>query len=89
MKAKERELSRKIERRLEMIYAHTKRGKTVQEVIKEFGVCLDTYYYRYHRYAEMGIFGLFDSNRGPKRPHNKTSDDVASRVVETANSHPE
>ena len=44
MKTKEREVSRKIERRLAMIYAHTKRGKTVQEVIKEFG-CWDTYYY--------------------------------------------
>ena len=33
MKTKERELSRKIERRLEMIYAHTKRGKTAHEVI--------------------------------------------------------
>ncbi len=40
---KELELSEKIERRLEMIYAHTKLGKTIQEVIKEFGVCLDTY----------------------------------------------
>jgi len=89
MKTKELELSRKIERRLEMICAHTKLGKPVQEVIKEFGVCLDTYYYWYHRYAEMGIFGLFDSKRGPKTPHNKTSDDVASKVVETADYHPE
>ncbi len=86
---KELELSEKIERRLEMIYAHTKHGKTIQEVIKEFGVCLDTYYYWYHRYVEMGIFGLFDSKRGPKTPHNKISDDVASKVVEIADYHPE
>ncbi len=32
----------------------------------------------------MGIFGLFDSKKGPKTPHNKTSDDVESKVVETA-----
>ena len=37
----------------------------------------------------MGIFGLSDSKRDPKTPHNKTSDDVASKVVETANYHPE
>ena len=37
----------------------------------------------------MGIFGLFDSKRGPKTPHNKTSDNVASKVVETADYHPE
>ena len=89
MKTKELKLSEKIERRLEMIHAYTKLGKTIREVIKEFGVCLDTYYYWYHRYAEMGIFGLFDSKRGPKTPHNKTSDDVATKFVETADCHPE
>jgi len=89
MKAKELELSEKIERRLEVIYAHTKLGKTIQEVIKKFGVCRDTYYYWYHRYEEMGIFGLFDSKRGPKTPCNKASDAVASRVIETADYPPE
>ena len=43
MKTKELEVSRKIERKREMIYAHTKLGKPVQDVIKKFGVCLDTY----------------------------------------------
>ena len=56
MKTKELELSKKIERRLEMIHAHTKLGKTILEVIKEFGICRDTYYYWYHRYEEKGIF---------------------------------
>jgi hypothetical protein len=37
----------------------------------------------------MGIFGLFDSKKGPKTHHNKTSDNVASKVVETADYHPE
>ena len=41
------------------------------------------------RYAEKGIFGLLDYKRGPKTPHNKTSGDVASKVVETADRHPE
>jgi len=66
MKTKELELSRKIERRLEMIHAHTKLGKTVRSVIEEFNVSLGTYYYWYPRYVKMGIFGLFDSKRGPK-----------------------
>jgi transposase len=70
---KELELSEKIERRLEMIYAHTKLGKTIQEVIKEFCVCLDTYYYWYHRYVEPGIFGLFDSKRGPRHHITKSA----------------
>ncbi len=86
---KELELSEKTERRLEMIHAHTKRGNTIREVIKEFGVYLDTYYHRYHQYVEKGILGLFDSKRGSKTPPNKTSDDVASEVIETANYHPE
>ena len=35
------------------------------------------------------FFGLFDSKKGPKTPHNKTRDDVVSEVVETADCHPE
>jgi len=89
MKTKELEISEKIERRLEIIHAHTKLEKTIREVIKEFGVCRDTYYYWYHRYVEKGIFGLFDSKKGPKTFPNKTSDDVASKVAETADYHPE
>ncbi len=89
MKTKELELSEKIERRLEMIHAHTKLGKTIREVIKEFGICRDTYYHWYHRYEEKGIFGLFDSKKGPKTPDNKTRDDVVSGVVEIAYCHPE
>ncbi len=89
MKTKELEISEKIEIRLDMICAHTKLGKTIQEVIKEFDVCLDTYYYWYHRYLERGIFGLFDSKKGPKVTHNKTKNDVASKIVETAYRHPE
>ena len=58
MKTKELELSEKIERRLEIIHAHTKLEKPIREVIKEFGVCRDTYYYWYHRYVEKGIFGV-------------------------------
>jgi hypothetical protein len=42
MKTKELELSEKIERRLEMIHAHKKLEKPIREVIKEFGVCLDS-----------------------------------------------
>lgn len=86
---KELELSEKIERRLEMIHAHTKRGNTIREVIKEFGVCRDTYYHWYHQYVEKGIFGMFESKRGPKTPPNKTSDDLASKVIEAADYHPE
>lgn len=89
MEAEKLELSERIERRLEMIHAHIKHGKTVQSVIEEFNVSLGTYYYWYPRYIEMGIFGLFDSKKGPKTPHNKTSDNVASKVVETADYHPE
>ena len=89
MKTKELEISEKIERRLEMIHAHTKLGKTIREVIKEFGICRDTYYYWYHLYEEKGIFGLFGSKKGPKTPHNKTRDDVVSEVVVTADCHPE
>ena len=89
MEMEKLELSKRVERRLEMIHAHTKLGKTVRYVIKEFNVSLGTYYYWYHRYVEMGIFGLFDSKKGPKIPPNKTSDDVASKVVEIADYHPE
>jgi transposase len=89
MKTKELEISEKIEIRLDMIYAHTKLGKTIREVITEFDICLDTYYYWYHRYLEKGIFGLFDSKKGPKVTHNKTKNDVASKIVETAYRQPE
>jgi len=89
MEAEKLELSERIERRLEMIHAHTKLGKPVRSVIKEFNVSLGTYYYWYPRYVEMGIFGLFDSKKGPRTPHNKASDDIASKVVETAERHRE
>lgn len=89
MKTEKLELSERIERRLEMIHAHTKHGKTVRCVIEEFNVSIGTFYYWYHRYEEEGIFGLSDSKRGPKTPHNKTIDNVASKVIETANYHSE
>jgi len=89
MKTEKLDLSKRIERRLEMIHAHTKQGKTVRCVIEEFSVSVGTYYYWYHRYEKEGIFGLFDSKKGPKTPHNKTSDNVASKFIETADYHPE
>jgi transposase len=88
METEKLDLSQKIESRLEMIHAHTKHGKTVRCVIKEFNVSVGTYYYWYHRYEAEGILGLFDSKNGPKTPHNKTSDIVTSNVIEIADCHP-
>ena len=88
METEKLDLSKKIESRLEMIHAHTKHGKTIRCVIKEFNVSVSTYYYWYHRYEAEGIFGLFDSKKGHKTPHNKTSDNVISKVTETADCHP-
>ncbi len=60
-----------------MIHDHTKLGKTIREVIKEFGICRDTYYHWYHRYEEKGIFGLFDSkNFGPKNTRLKSREEA-------------
>ena len=68
MKTEKLDLSKRIERRLEMIYAHTKQGKTVRCVIEEFSVSVGTYYYWYHRYEKEGVFGLLNSilKRVPK-----------------------
>jgi transposase len=89
MKTEKLDLSERIERRLEIIHAHTKQGKTVRCVIEVFSVSVGTYYYWYHRYEREGIFGLFDSKKGPQTPHNKTSDNVVSKFIETADCHPE
>jgi transposase len=89
MKTEKLDLSERIERRLEIIHAHTKQGKTVRCVIEVFSVSVGTYYYWYHRYEREGIFGLFDSKKGPQTPHNKTSDNVAFKFIETADCHPE
>ncbi|MGP8337876.1 MAG: helix-turn-helix domain-containing protein [Methanosarcinaceae archaeon] len=88
METEKLDLSKKIENRLEMIHAHTKHRKTVQCVIKEFNVSVGTYYYWYHRYEAEGIFGLFNSKKGPKTPHNKTIGNVTSKVIKTADCHP-
>jgi transposase len=69
METEKLDLSKKIESRLEMIHAHTKHGKTVRCVIKEFNVSVGTYYYWYYRYEVEGILGLFDSKKGHKTPH--------------------
>ena len=55
MEAEKLELSERIERRLEMIHAHAKHGKTVRSVIEEFSVSVGTYCYWYHRYEKEGI----------------------------------
>jgi len=89
MKTEKHDLSERIERRPEMIPAHTKRGKTVRSVIEEFSVSIGTYYYRYHKYEADGIFGIFNSKKDHKTQHNKTCDKVASTVVGAADYHPE
>ena len=89
MKTEKLNLSERIERRPEMTHAHTKQWKTVRCVIEEFSVSVGTYYYWYHRYEGEGIFGLFDSKKGPQTPNNKTSDNVVSKFIETADCHPE
>ena len=61
MKTEKLDLSKRIERRLEMIHAHTKEGKTVRCVIEELSVSVGTYYYWYHRYEKEGIFGILNS----------------------------
>ncbi|HJH27755.1 MAG TPA: hypothetical protein C5S37_13560 [Methanophagales archaeon] len=68
MKSEKLDLSKRIERRFEMIHAHTKQGKTVRCVIEEFHVSVGTYYYWYHKYEGEGIFGLLNSilKRVPK-----------------------
>ncbi len=71
-----------------MIHTHTKQGKTVRRLIEEFSVSVGTYYYWYHRYEREVILGLFDSKKGSQTLHNKTSDNVASTFIETADCHP-
>jgi hypothetical protein len=87
MKTKELELSEKIERRREMIHIHIKRENPIREVIKEFDVCLDTYYYRYHRYVEKGIFGLFDLETS-QRDSERCMGKPASFVLRDAEAKP-
>jgi hypothetical protein len=58
-------------------------------IVDIIGVFIYFKYYGYHRYEKEGIFGLFDSKKGPKTPHNKTIDNVASKFIETADCHPE
>ena len=60
MKTEKLELSERVERRLEIIHAHTKQGKTVRCVIEAFSVSVGTSYYWYHRYEKEGIFCLVD-----------------------------
>jgi transposase-like protein len=66
MKTEKLDLSERVERRLEIIHAHTKQGKTVRCVIEEFSVSVGTYYYWYHRYEKEGIFAYSILKRVPK-----------------------
>ena len=49
MKTEKLDLSERLERRLEMIHARTKQGKTVRCVIEEFSVSVGTYPYGYRQ----------------------------------------
>jgi transposase len=83
------ENSKLIETRHEMILAHTKFGKSVRTVIKEYNVSTGSYYHWFHRYKAEGIMGLINRKPGAKAPYNKISMDIETEIVHIAKSNKE
>lgn len=83
------ELSKKVEKRFEMLQSHHKFGKPIRQVLREYGLSPATYYYWDKRYQEKGIFGLQDSKRGPKISPIKTPLELETEITELASQHKE
>lgn len=78
------EQSKNVERRYEMIQAHTKHGKTIQAVVMEYHTSVGTYYHWSHRFEIEGILGLIDKKRGAEVPHNKTPVEQEIEIIKIA-----
>ena len=78
------ELSKNVERRYEMIQAHTKFGKTIRAVVMEYHTSIGAYYHWSHRFEKEGILGLIDKKRGAEVPHNKTPVEQEMEIIKIA-----
>lgn len=58
--------------RYEMIRQATLRRDSIDKVCKEFNYSRDMYFYYKKKFEEMGMRGLFDEKRGPKKKHKRT-----------------
>ena len=61
---------------------------TVSELCRVFGVSRKTGHKRINRYREWGWKGLGDRSRKPLTSPNRTSEDVAERLLELKRAHP-
>ncbi len=76
------EIGKVIENRHEMILAHEKFGVKIKNIVAEYGISIGTYYYWYDRYSRDGILGLVNKKTGAKIPHNKTPDDIETKILQ-------
>ena len=81
------EMSKNVEKRYEMIQAHTKFGKPIRAVVTDYHTSIGTYYHWAHRFEKEGILGLIDKKRGAEVPHNKTPVEQEMEIIKIAAAH--
>ena len=63
-------------------------GERMTDLCREFGISRKTGYKIYRRYQAVGIPGLFDQKRGPKRAANRTPDEIQDLILATKQEKP-
>ena len=77
-----------MEERLKFIGAYLEGDWSMTELCRAFGVSRQTGYELIARYTEIGLDGLKDRSRAPRRHPNETSAEVAKMLLAARRAHP-
>ena len=68
--------------------ARLQQGERMTDLCREFGVSRETGYKIKRRFEELGVAGLFDQSRAPRRVPHRTSKAIRELLVEAKKQHP-
>jgi putative transposase len=77
-----------VNERLKFIAAHQRRGLSMTELCREFGISRKTGYKILNRYKEEGASALADRSRAPNQHPNQTPADVEAAILRVRKTYP-
>lgn len=80
-------VSSPVKERMEFV-VRLERGERMTDLCREYGISRKTGYKFWERYQRLGIAGLPDASRAPRRVFRRISPEIEALVVETRQKHP-
>lgn len=76
-----------VDLRMEFV-TRRRKGERMADLCREFGISRKTGHKIWNRFKDVGVEGLFDASRAPRRIPHKTADELVELVVAERRKHP-